>query len=239
MNNIKAIFKNPMSLFGIITTILTLILISSTHMHIPDFYANKDLADKIAQEVSHNMIYSATKYLITPHYYLINTLFHVWAWMTAFVIFCLIFQVNSFSKLRELKILNKKFFAYFWINISYPIFALCYIVIFMLDLNEYVYHHSSDSMGIPFLCICIFFIMLAIIYYPLANFLVFMTYNTRVRSIFYNLIWIMAILTIMLTACICLAEHFNFLCCILYLCMLISLIFNLYAIGFKKNKYKS
>lgn len=226
--------KKPISIFGILACILTLVLVYCTHMQVPDFYANKELADKIAQEVPHNMIYTTTQHLITPHYNVINALFHTWAWLITFLVFCLIFKIKAFSDFKELKLLNKKLFAYLWVNLSYPIFAHCYIFYYMLDLNEYVYNHASDSMGIPFFVMYIFFIMLALIYYPLANFLVFITYNTNVPRIFYNFIWVMTLPIIVLTVCSCFDKHFSFLCCILNLCMLISFVFIIYAIGYKK-----
>lgn len=236
MDKIRTIFKNPISLFGIIAVILTLVLAFRTHMHMPDFYANKELADKIAQEVPLDEIYTATKHLITPHYHLWNGLFQTWAWVITFFAFCLIFKVNSFGRFKELKVLNRKLFAYLWINLSYPIFGQCFLYYYMIDLDKYVYEHFHDSMGIPFFGMSVFIIMLAVIYYPLSNFLVFITYNTRVRRAFYNFLWAISLPVILFTAYVCFNMHFSYLCFGLNPCILIWFIFSIYSIGFKKTK---
>ena len=236
MDKMRAIFKNPISVFGIIAVILTLILAFGTHMHVPDFYTNKEFADKIAQEVKFEDIYTATEHLITPNYYIWNGLFQAWAWVITFVAFCLIFKVYSFERFKDLKVLNRKLFAYLWINISYPIFGHCFLYYYIIDLDKYVYNHSADSMGIPFFGMYIFLIMLAVIYYPLSNFLVLMTYNTRVRRAFYNFLWVISLLVILLTAFACFNMHFSYLCFALYPCILIWFIFSIYAIGYKENK---
>lgn len=232
---IRRMLKNPISIFFIAGLFVTFVLACCTNMQAPDFYTNRALAERIAQEVSYEQTFEATEHLINPYYGLFNGLYQIWAWLLIIFAFCLIFRVNNFMRFSELKVLNRKLFAYLWVNLSYLIFAYCFLNAFMTDIAKFVYNGSQDSFGIPYVSMCLFLIMFAIIYYPFANFLVFITYNTKVRRIFYNFLWFISLLIILFFALICYDFNFSVPCFGLDACMLVWFIFSIYAIGYKKS----
>lgn len=225
---------NPIKIFGLITILLSLVLLFSCHFHCPDFFTNRELADKIAQTVASSDVPKAVEHLLNPQYNIYNWIFQIWGWTVTLLIFSVCFRVNEFKKFKELKVLNKKLFVYLWVNISYLIWSFAYISSYMIDLEKYVYNGAADSMGIPFFTMLGMQVFIGIIYYPVMNILSFVTFNTKIRRIFYNFLWFFAFIFWAIIALDSFTWKFTYFHLILDLYYFISFIFIIYAMGLQK-----
>lgn len=236
MDKIKYFYKNPIKLFGLAAILLSLVLLVGCHFQFPDFYTNRELADQIAQTVSPKDVGQAVNHLVNPQYNIFNWIFQIWGWIVTLFIFAACFRVNEFKKFKTLNVLNKKLFTYLWINISYIIWSYAYVSGYMIDLEKHVYNGAADSMGIPFFGMLVMLTFIGIIYYPLMNLLSFVTFNTKIKRIFYNFLWVLIFLFWNIFALDSFSWKFTYFHLILDLYYLISFIFIIYAIGFTKNK---
>lgn len=238
MEKIKVFYKNPIKLFGLILILLSLILFFCCHFHFPDFYTNEELADKIAQTVTPREVSEAVKHLLNSEYNIYNWIFQIWGWIVTLLVFSTCFKVNEFRKFRELTILNRKLFVYIWINISYLFWSFAYVSGYMIDLEKYVYNGAADSMGIPLFEMIGMLTFIGIIYYPIINLLSFLTFNTKIKRIFYNFLWAIVFLFWIILALDSFSWKFTYFHLILDLYYFIWFIFIIYAIGFTNNKAK-
>lgn len=238
MDKIKDLFKNPIKLFGLIAILLSLILLFSCHFHFPDLYTNRELAIQIAQTVDPLEVPEAVKHLLNPKYDIYNWIFQIWGWVVTMLIFSACFKVNEFRKFKELIVLNRRLFVYLWINISYLIWSFAFVSAFMIDLENYVYNGAADSMGIPLFDMIFVLTFIGIIYYPTINLLSLVTFNTKIKRLFYNFLWAIAFLFWAILALNSFSMKFTYFHLILDLYYFIWLIFIIYAIGFIKNKAK-
>ena len=237
-DKIKDFYKSPIKLFGLIAILLSLVLLFSCHFHFPNFYTNQELADKIAQTVAPSEVSEAVKHLLNSKYDIFNGIFQIWGWIVTLLIFSACFKVNDFRKFKELTVLNRKLFVYLWINISYLIWSFAFVSSYMIDLEKYVYNGAADSMGIPLFEMISVLTFIGIIYYPAINLLSFVTFNTKIKRLFYNFLWAIAFLFWAILALNSLALKFTYFHLILDLYYFIWFIFIIYAMGFTKNKAK-
>lgn len=238
MDKIKDFYKNPIKFFGLAAILLSLVLLFGCHFHSPDFFTNRELADQIAQTVAPREVSKAVKHLLNPQYNIYNLIFQIWGWVVTLLIFSACFRVNEFKKFKELTVLNRKLFVYIWINISYLIWSFAYVSGYMIDLEKYVYNGAADSMGIPLFGMIGMLTFIGIIYYPTMNLLSLVTFNTKIRRIFYNFLWAFAFLFWVILALDSFSWKFTYFHLILDLYYFISLILIIYAMGFTKNKAK-
>ncbi len=238
IDKIKDFYKNPIKFFGFLTILLSLVLLFGCHFHLPDFYTNRELANQIANSVSARGVTDAVKHLLNPQYDIYNWIFQIWGWVLTLLIFSACFRVEKFKKFKELTVLNKKLFVYLWINISYLIWCYAYVSGYMIDLEKYVYNRGADSMGIPFFGMIGVLGFIGQIYYPIMNLLAFVTFNTKIKRIFYNFLWGIIFLFWAVIALDSFSWKFSYFHLILDLYYFISFVFIIYAIGFTKNKKK-
>ena len=205
IDKIKDFYKNPIKIFGLIVIILSLVLLFGCHFHFPDFYTNRELADNLAQTVIPSEVSYTVKHLLNPKYNFYNTIFQIWGYCITVFVVSLIFKIKEFKSFKEINLLNNKLFIYLWINLSYLIWSFFYVMGYMIDLEKYVYNWAADSMGIPFFTMIGMLTFIGIIYYPIINILSFITFNTKIRRIFYNFLWglgFLFLLRIALDSCI-------------------------------------
>lgn len=236
MNKIKDFYKNPIKLFGFLAIIFSFVLLFLCRFHFPNYYTNEELASQIAETVSPNEVSEAVKHLLNPEYKTLNPLFQIWGWIVTLFIFTVSFKVKEFKKFKELTILNQKRFVYLWINLSYFIWCLAYIAGYMADLDKYVYNGGADSMGIPYFSAILILTFIGIIYYTAINLCAFVTYNTKIKRLFYSLIWAFVLIFWIIIAYDSLLWKFTYLHLIINLYYPIWFIFAIYAIGYNKNK---
>jgi len=238
IDKIKDFYKNPIKLFGLVAILLSLVLLFGCHFHFPDFYTNRELADQIAQTVSPEEVSKAVKHLLNPKYNIYNWIFQIWGWFVTLFIFSACFRVNEFKKFTQLTVLNRKLFVYLWINISYIIWSYAYVSGYMIELEKYVYNGAADSLGIPLFTIIGMLTFMGIVYYPAMNLLSFVTFNTKIKRVFYNFLWAFAFLFVAVNAQSSFLWKFTYFHLILDLYYFITFIFIIYAMGFIKNKAK-
>lgn len=236
MNKIKDFQKNPVKIFGLAVILLSLILLFGCHFILPDFFTNKELAEQIVQVVEIDEAYDAIKHLFNPRYEIYNWIFQIWGWAVALLIFSVCFKVNEFKKFMNLTVLNQKNFVYLWINISYIIWGFMYVLGFMVDIDKSVYNYAADSTSIPFIMMIGFVTFIGILYYITMNLLAFVTFNTRIKRIFYNFFWAFIFLFWIIIASFSFSWKFSYYHLIMDLYYFIMFIFIIYAIGYTKNK---
>lgn len=236
MNNLKNICKNPIKIFGLITILLSLVLLFGCKFHLPDFYTNLELAEQIAQTVPPSEVNQTVKHLLNSQYDVFNLIFQIWGLVITLLIFSVCFRVNDFKKFKNLTVLNKNLFVYLWINISYVIWSFAYVFSYMIDIEKYVYNSGADSMGIPLFEIIGMLTFIGIIYYPSVNLLAFITFNTKIKRIFYNFLWFLAFCFWGVCALDNFSWKFTYFHLILDLYYLIWFVLIIYAIGYIKNK---
>lgn len=232
---IKNILKKPTFIFSLITILLSLIILFGCHFQYPDFYSNRELADQIAQTVSPQDVEQAVKHLLNPRYNIFNIIFQIWGWCVTLLIFSATFRIDKFSKFRQLPILNKKLFIYLWINLSYLIWGFAYISGYMINLEKYVYNGAADTFAIPLFGIISALIFIGVIYYLITNLLAFITYNTKIKRIFYNFLWFFLFIFWLILTIDTFTWQFSYYHLILDLYYFITLILIIYAMGFNKN----
>ena len=236
MNNIfKDFFKSPVKIFGLAVIILSLVLLYGCQFHIPDYYTNKVMADEIAQTVPPDEVSKAVEHLVNKKYFIFNTIFQLWGICISAFLFTLIFKINEFKRLKNIRILNNKLFVYLWINLIYPIWAFCYTNLYMQDITKYVYNGAADSLGIPFFTTIGMIISFGIIYYPSVNLLAFLTYNTKINRWIYNLFWGAFFALWLMFTLECAGYIFTYATPLLFLIYLIWFMLIIYAIGYKKK----
>lgn len=238
MYKIKKFYKNPIKFFGLAVILLSLVLLFGCHFCLPDFFTNRELAEQIAQTVAPREVAESVKYLLNPKYNIYNWIFQIWGWGVTLLIFSICFRVNEFKKFKELTVLNRKLFVYLWINISYLIWSFAYVSGYMIDIGKYVYNGAADSMGIPLFGMIGLFTFIGTIYYPVINLLSLVTFNTKIKRIFYNFLWAFVLLFWVVCALDSVSWKFTYFHLILDLFYFISFIFIIYAMGFTKNKAK-
>ena len=108
----------------------------------------------------------------------------------------------------------------------------------MTDLAKYVYNGAADSMGIPLFMMIGTLTFIGIIYYPAVNILSFITFNTKIRCIFYNVLWVAASAILGLLTKETFISKFTYVSLIVYACYFIWAVLIIYAIGYNKNKEK-
>ena len=232
---IKDFCKNPIKFSFLSVILLSLVLLFGCKFHGVDFYTNRELAEQIAQSVPPIEVSESVKHLLNPKYNIYNCIFHIWGWFVILFVFSFCFRVNEFRKFKELTFLNRKLFVYLWINLSYLVWGFAYIVGFMLNLDKHVYNSGADSLAIPFFFMLGILHFIGIIYYPVINILSFVTFNTKIKRIFYNFIWAFLFLFWLLCAIYSFSWQFTYFHLILDLFYFISFIFIIYAMGWKKN----
>lgn len=236
-NKIQNIFKNPMIISGIITLLLTIILCIKTGFHFPEYYTDRAFADKLAQTVARDEVYEKIKYLVNPDYRIYNLLFQIWGWFIACFTFLAIFKVKHFSDFKYLKIFNKKLFVYLWVNISYVVYSVLFIIFAMIDITKFVYHWTADSYSIPLFLLIFMFLYSAIIYYPIINILSFITYNTKIKNVLLQIFWSFGFLFLLFFMLCTTISKFTYINVILNIYYIIWITLIIYSIGF--NKYKN
>lgn len=93
-------------------------------------------------------------------------------------------------------------------------------------------------MGIPFFSMIVMLTFIGIIYYPTINLLSLVTFNTKIKRIFYNFLWAIVFLFWLILGLDSFSWKFTYFHLILDLYCFVWLIFIIYAMGFTKNKTK-
>lgn len=236
MKRLYSLLKNPIFIFALLLLFLTIIIIYKTGFSFPDYYTNRELADKLAQAVSRDEVQQIIKHLINPNYKIDNFLYQSWGWFLTIFLFVIIFRIKNFSDFKNLRVYNNKIFVYSWINLSYIVFSVFIIISNMIDLMKYVYHWSADSFSIPLFIMLSVVVFSAIIYYPLVNILSYITYNTKIKRLFYQIIWGIGFAIISLLMIVTTCSKFTYINIILDFYYLVWLIFIVYSINYIKNK---
>lgn len=236
MKRLYSLLKNPIFIFALLLLFLTIIIIYKTGFSFPDYYTNRELADKLAQAVDRDEVQQIIKHLINPNYKIDNFLYQSWGWFLTIFLFVIIFRIKNFSDFKNLRVYNNKIFVYSWINLSYIVFSVFIIISNMIDLMKYVYHWSADSFSIPLFIMLSVVVFSAIIYYPLVNILSYITYNTKIKRLFYQIIWGIGFAIISLLMIVTTCSKFTYINIILDFYYLVWLIFIVYSINYIKNK---
>lgn len=192
MSKIKFYLKNPVIIFSTLFLLLSLIIIFWTHFSLPNYYIDKNAAWEAANSVAVSEAASATAVYENAKYKIFNPIFQLWGLLGVFTLFALIFKIKEFKTLFNIKFFEHKSIIYLFANLNYIIYAACLMPVYMQDLDKFVYNMSADSMGIPFFGMLFSLIFFALIYYPVVNFLLFVTYNTDIKNKFYNFIYILS-----------------------------------------------
>ena len=224
-DKIKDFYRNPIKLFGLVVILLSLVLFFCCKFHFPDYYTNRELAAQIAQTVEPEEVSHAVWHLLNPQYKIYNLIFQLWGLSVILFIFSVCFKLFEFKKFKELTFLNKKFFVYIWINVSYLIWSFAYVPSYMIDLKKYVYNWRADSMSIPLFDIIGTLAFFGILYYVAVNILSFITFNTKIKRTFYILLWGFVFLFWAFFAHDSFMRKFTYYNLILDLCYFISFIF--------------
>lgn len=235
MLKIKSYLKNPIAIFSFVTVLLTLALLIGTHFTLPDFYTDRDMAYQLAQ-INPDAVRASTKGLENFVFKLYNFIFQVWGWSFVLAILSAVFKINTFGEFKNIPILKNKYFIYLWFNLSYIIYAICYIPVYMADLEKFVYYRYADSMGIPFFGILFAFVFLAAAYYPAVNLLIWVTYNTKIKRKFYSFLYILGMLGVSLNAIGLFFMKFSYFILVLNLIHFINIMLFLYSIRYLKEK---
>ena len=238
-NKVQNIFKNPIMISGIITLLLTILLCIKTGFHFPEYYTDKTLADKLAQTVARDEVSEKIKYLVNPNYKIYNLLYQIWGWFIACFTFLTIFKVKHFSDFKYLMIFNKKLFVYLWINISYIIYSILFIIHEMIDITKLVYHWTADSYSIPLFLMIFMFLFSSIIYYPIINILSFITYNTKIKNLLLQISWSFGFVFLLFLMLCTTISKFTYINVILNIYYLIWITLIIYSLGFNKFKNKT
>lgn len=217
MSKIKFYLNNPIIVFGILFFLSSLILLLCTHFNLPDYYTNRQLALDVANTVAVSEVSSATVGYENINYKIYNPIFQLWGIFGILLLFTLIFKINKFKKIFNIKYFEHKSIIYLFANLNYIIYAVCLMPVYMRDLDKFVYNMSADSMGIPFLGMLFSLIFFALIYYPVVNFLLYVTYNTDIKSKFYNFIYILSAIWLIVDWYGILTMKFSYLTIILNL----------------------
>lgn len=236
IDKIKNSYKNPIKFFGLITILLSLVLLFGCNFQLPDYFLNRELAEQIAQSVAPFEVSQSVKHLLNPKYDIYNVIFQLWGWGVVLLVFSACFKVNEFRKFKELTVLNRKLFAYLWVNISYVVWIIAYVFAYMIDLEKYVYNGAADSMGIPLFEMIGTLTFIGIIYYFVVNLLLIVTFNTKIKRIFYNFLWILVFLFFCVLVPDSFAWKFTYFHLILNLYYFVWFIFIIYSMGLIKNK---
>ena len=233
---IKEFLKNPIYLFGFLALVFTFLLMFGCHFHLPDYYTNRKVAEELAQLPQTTETIKTYTSLLSFSYKVYNQVFQLWGYFIALFVFTLIFRINTFKGFKQLSIMNKKPFIYFWFNISYPIWAIFFVPAFMVDLEKFVYNYSADSFGIPYFFIISSLVSFASIYYPVMNVLSFITFNTKIKRIFYNIVWYLILFVVLLSMLMVELYKFTYGHIVLDFYYLVTVTLIIYSIGYKKDK---
>lgn len=191
MQKIKFYLKNPIVIFSILAVILSLVLAFCVHFEVPDFYIDREAAFNLAQTVAARNVRETISHLENIQYKIFNPVFQIWGWVISLLFLSVCFKISNFKNIKDIKIFHNKKFIYFWINLSYPIYSACLITMYMIHLERRVYSTAADSMGIPFFTMMFSLLFFALIYYPAANLLFYLVYNTKIKRKFYDLLFIL------------------------------------------------
>jgi len=221
MSKIKFYLNNPIIVFGISFLLSSLILLLCTHFNLPDYYTNRQLALDVANNVAVSEVSSATAGYENINYKIYNPIFQLWGIFGILLLFTSVFKINEFKKIFNIKFFEHKSIIYLFANLNYIIYAACLMPVYMQDLDKFVYNRYADSMGIPFFGMLFSLIFFALIYYPVVNFLLFVTCNTDIKSRFYNFIYILSAIWLFFDWYGILIMKFSYLTMILNLIYLI------------------
>lgn len=231
------IYKNPIIIFGVIILILTAILYFKTDFEFPDYYTNRALADKLAQDVMSYDVEKTVKHLINPLYKIYNFIYHIWAIFIALFVFSVIFRTYKFSSYKNIKIFNNKIFVFIWANLSYIIFGICSYNSAIAEIKKTVYNGMADSFGIIYLLLHIIPFLIAIFYYPFINILLYLTYNLKNKYYFINFFWHLCLIIIICSTLCNIDSQFIYLDILWYVYTVFWFMITINTIKYYKNKH--
>ena len=232
----RSIITNPIKLFAFIVILLSLILLIGCQFHCPDIYLNRELVEKLYDEGQR--YYSFNMYF-NKSYYFYNSIFQLWSFGLTALIFTLIFKITEFKKFKELKLFNNKFFAYFWVNISYYFLTILYVNVLYDDYSQYIENFEIDSPDFLGLFFIFLFFLIGIAYYPIANLLTYITLNTNIKRNFYNFVWIILFITLLASLIFSFVQHYtkqNILLDFIYIVWFVYIINSLRFLKDKKQE---
>lgn len=197
----------------IIIFVMIIVIFGITLYILPQFvntkyYLNKELAYSAVQGLSYEEGIKVSAKYINPFYCIYNFLCHICTFLVA--IFVVFISFKTLKMLQNKKHLNiyKKFSIFIWINFSYYIWAIITIDLLMNDLNKEVLDSCHDSLGIPLLGMGVMFIFIALIYYPAINFLTYSSYIKKIKNRFFNIIFIL--MSLVMLICVLIDIYSNF-----------------------------
>ena len=233
----RSIIKNPIKLFAFIVILLSLILLIGCQFHCPDIYLNRELVEKLYNE--EQCYYSFNMYF-NKSYYFYNSIFQLWSFGLTALIFSLIFKIIEFKKFKALNLFNNKFFAYFWVNISYLILIILYGNVLDNTDSLYVECYKCTS---PLCCArlgdVIILIYITAVYYPIINLLTYITLNTNIKRNFYNFLWIILFISLLASLIFSFIQHYtkqNILLDFIYIVWFVYIINSLRFLKDKKQE---
>ena len=147
-----------------------------------DYYTNRTLAFYAVQGKTHlDGINSYIQYL-NPIYFWYNIGCQIWGWFVALSVFILFFKVENLKQINKLFEKNNKK-LYLWVNLSYILWGILSVILYINDLEKEVYDSCHDTLAIPLFQSACSYIYFSAIYYPLSNIIIFFTYNKKIKSI--------------------------------------------------------
>ena len=178
---LKILFFIAIFFLGIIILVLPLFINTG-------YYTNQDLAFNAVQGKNYLEGVIASKKYLNVAYWGYNTLCQIWGWLSALFIIGLFLKTDS-TKFYKLSEINNKKFIYLWANISYIIWSILSVILYVNNLGKYVYDSCHDTLAIPLFESACHFIYFSAIYYPLVNIIIFFTHNKKIKNI-----WIIIVL---------------------------------------------
>lgn len=206
---LKILFFIAISFLGILIFALPLFINTG-------YYTNQDAAFNAVQGKNYIEGLLASKKYLNVGYWGYNTLCQIWGWLIALFILSIFLKTNSAKIYKSSEINNKKF-IYLWANISYILWSVLSVILYVNNLGKYVYNSYHDTLSIPLFesaCSCIYF---SAIYYPLVNIIIFFTHNKKIKNIWIICVLLMTIVYTIVDIFIHFIENF----------MLISILINI------------
>ena len=181
--------KNPAVLSLLMVCILSGILFFCCRFELPDFYTDRALAEKIIHSAEPHDALEISENLINKSYKIYNFIFQSDLFFCSLLVFCLCFKIFKLNGFFNISVFENKLFVFLWGNISFVVLAYMYSVSYMINMEMYIYHPSADSMSIPLFAVISFFFFISLIYYPLTNILLYITFIKNIKNAFFILIW--------------------------------------------------
>lgn len=224
MGKTSKYYKNPIIIFSIIGLLSGFFILFKMHFQIPNVYTDIAAAQQAALLPDRDETYKILEKLTNNYFPLYNTIFHMFFSALILIAICWILKIKNFSDIFKNKILKNPKFAYLWINTTYPLYGIVWTIAYMTNESCYVRHMHEDSMGIPLFATIFTMSFLALIYYPVMNFILYAIYNLKTYKKRYIIITFFALIYFIQTLLGTYTFRFNYWTLPLFLYLFITII---------------